>query len=609
VIDLDGDGIKLVNINQSNAMFDLTGSGFANKTGWISSGDAFLVWDRNNNGRIDDISEMFGNANQSGFKALALYDTNRDGKIDAFDDVFKNLKLWVDRNGDGRTDEGELLSLSDVGIKAIYLNTTKTNINQEGNTITEIAEVEFEDGKKTLAGNVNFELDRLYSYYNREVELNPEIVGLPWVRGYGFMPDLPIAMSLDNTLLQMVKDAVAETDLTKLKEKFEKIIFRWAGVENITDKEIGVSWAILSGNDREHRLLHFDGGITLSYEQVGALQKFVGMTPEEVADTVRHRSGQFLLEAWNTMFQGLFTRFVVDAGLLEDVLPAYYDFFTDKIIIDEDFDINSYKSQIKQMISSQDLNQINLALISMMVLKETNLIELQLIIVDLYSDFIENSEILTSKVLASPYVGFVFDYKKVISGTTGDDWLYGSNQNDIIFGSLGNDKLYGYGGNDVLIGGDGNDVLDGGDGNDTLIGGKGNDYIEDWRGSDTYIFNKGDGQDTILDYKSNNNDINIIKINENKENIIFYKNGNDLIIGYSDEDYIKVLYQFNSGNYGIDKIEVKDGYYITRWVIENIVNAMIDFTNDKGMNYTEMYNNLLNNQNVTMLLSQSWSRY
>jgi hypothetical protein len=43
VIDLDGNGIKLVNINRPNAMFDLTGSGFANKTGWISSGDAFLV--------------------------------------------------------------------------------------------------------------------------------------------------------------------------------------------------------------------------------------------------------------------------------------------------------------------------------------------------------------------------------------------------------------------------------------------------------------------------------------------------------------------------------------------------------------------------------------
>ena len=75
---------------------------------------------------------------------------------------------------------------------------------------------------------MNFELDRLYSYYNREVILNPEIVGLPWGKGYGFMPDLPIAMSLDETLLYMVKDAIAEPDLTKLKEKFEKIIFRWA---------------------------------------------------------------------------------------------------------------------------------------------------------------------------------------------------------------------------------------------------------------------------------------------------------------------------------------------------------------------------------------------
>ena len=88
---------------------------------------------------------------------------------------------------------------------------------------------------------MNFELDRLYSYYNREVILNPEIVGLPWVMGYGFMPDLPIAMSMDETLLQKVKDAVEETDLAKLKEKFEKIIFRWAGVENIREEELGIS--------------------------------------------------------------------------------------------------------------------------------------------------------------------------------------------------------------------------------------------------------------------------------------------------------------------------------------------------------------------------------
>jgi len=40
----------------------------------------------------------------------------------------------------------------------------KTKINQGGNQITEVGTVEFEDGRTTQAGNVNFELDRLYSY-------------------------------------------------------------------------------------------------------------------------------------------------------------------------------------------------------------------------------------------------------------------------------------------------------------------------------------------------------------------------------------------------------------------------------------------------------------
>ena len=47
ILSLIGDGIKLVNINQSNVMFDLTGSGFANKTGY-SFGPP--QWDLKTNG-------------------------------------------------------------------------------------------------------------------------------------------------------------------------------------------------------------------------------------------------------------------------------------------------------------------------------------------------------------------------------------------------------------------------------------------------------------------------------------------------------------------------------------------------------------------------------
>ena len=445
VINLDGNGIKLINIDKSNAMFDLTGSGFANKTGWVSSGSAFLVMDRNNNGKIDDISEMFGNNKESGFQALAAYDTNKDEKIDSSDPIFNSLKLWQDKNGDGITENGELISLSDAGIKSISLNTTSTNINQEGNTITDVGSVEFNNGQTTQIADVNFQLNRLYSYYNKDVELNPEIINLPWVKGYGFMPDLPIAMSLDNTLLQMVKDTVSESDLTKLEGEFEKIIFRWAGVENVSDKDIGVSWAILNGDDKVNRLLHFDGGITLSYEQVGALEKFSGMTPEQYNDGIRHASGKNLLDAWNTMFQGLFTRFVVDSGLLKGVLPASYDFFTDSISLDNKFDMNAYNAQIEKMFGSQDINQINLALISVMTLKEANFLDSKFT-ESLYSELYNN----ISKISSSPYARFVLT--GVIWRTSGDDALYG------------------------------------GDGNDTLIGGPGND---------TYVFSNGDGQDTV----------------------------------------------------------------------------------------------------------------
>jgi Ca2+-binding RTX toxin-like protein len=55
-----------------------------------------------------------------------------------------------------------------------------------------------------------------------------------------------------------------------------------------------------------------------------------------------------------------------------------------------------------------------------------------------------------------------------------------------------------------LSGGDGNDTLTGSAGNDTIIGGKGDDLLEGGAGDDTYLFNLGDGQDTIVDTQGYN---------------------------------------------------------------------------------------------------------
>ncbi|CAN5472378.1 hypothetical protein BH11PSE11_BH11PSE11_04950 [soil metagenome] len=97
-----------------------------------------------------------------------------------------------------------------------------------------------------------------------------------------------------------------------------------------------------------------------------------------------------------------------------------------------------------------------------------------------------------------------------INGGDKNDRLYGGEGNDVIDGKEGDDYLEGNDGadnlnggerDDTLIGGYGNDTLKGGDGNwsDTLMGGAGDDWLEGGAGVDTYIINKGDGHDTIVD--------------------------------------------------------------------------------------------------------------
>jgi Ca2+-binding RTX toxin-like protein len=60
--------------------------------------------------------------------------------------------------------------------------------------------------------------------------------------------------------------------------------------------------------------------------------------------------------------------------------------------------------------------------------------------------------------------------------------------------------LRGMAGNDTVSGMSGNDTLDGGSGRDILSGGKGNDRIIGGSGADVFVFNRGDGTDTVTDF-------------------------------------------------------------------------------------------------------------
>ena len=156
--------------------------------------------------------------------------------------------------------------------------------------------------------------------------------------------------------------------------------------------------------------------------------------------------------------------------------------------------------------------------------------------------------------------------KNVITGTEADDSLTGTESPDQIIGAAGNDTLYGYGGDDILEGGAGGDNLQGGDGNDELVGGTGNDTLYGGAGDDTFVFNLGDGQDTISADDADGVDTLVFGEGITAEDLSFIEDGNNLIITVTDGgDQITLQNWFLSGAdlKRIDRFVFADGQSAT----------------------------------------------
>ena len=96
--------------------FDLDADGCREQLPGLKSGSAYLVLDRNGNGRADDGSELFGVRSGDGFADLRRLDGDANGWIDEADPAFAELRLWR-AQGDG----GELTALAEAGVGALWL--------------------------------------------------------------------------------------------------------------------------------------------------------------------------------------------------------------------------------------------------------------------------------------------------------------------------------------------------------------------------------------------------------------------------------------------------------------------------------------------------------
>ncbi len=96
--------------------------------------------------------------------------------------------------------------------------------------------------------------------------------------------------------------------------------------------------------------------------------------------------------------------------------------------------------------------------------------------------------------------GDTFSSIEDLAGSRFDDQLTGNGSNNRLIGNDGDDTLNGGGGDDILLAGSGDDRLIGDTGTDTLFGGA---------GADVFVFNSGFSNDTIRDFDSTGDQIEL----------------------------------------------------------------------------------------------------
>lgn len=200
------------------------------------------------------------------------------------------------------------------------------------------------------------------------------------------------------------------------------------------------------------------------------------------------------------------------------------------------------------------------------------------------------------------------DFDDIIYANGGNDIVHGGADDDKIWGGDGNDNLYGEEGSDIIHGGagddwivsdldnakdeswthelygdEGNDYLQGSIGKDTLVGGTGDDSLQGQAGDDTYIYNLGDGFDTIIE--DGGNDTITFGQGITLEDLTFRKSGTDLIINING-DSSQGINIFNHAlmrndsltEYNVESIRFADGSTLNISNADQLIQAMNSFS-------------------------------
>ena len=484
IIDLGDDGIKLCTLDDG-VNFDLDNNGFAEKTAWIGTEDGFLAFDRNENGKIDNGGELFGDQviladgskSTSGFDALNEMNDDGNGIIDENDNAYDKLRVWIDRNHNGKSEVDELHTLAEMGIFSISTDCKQISIDDEetGTRIAETADVCMtKDGTDCITA-----ISEFWFPINSADTTHGDTVTS------GNVPDIENAIKADESgvLNNLMSDFISLSDVGDKRLILKKILYR------ITDA--GSEKSASRGGNIDARDLkvveQFMGREFIGVDGSGNPNVNAAAILEGIYTDIENIYYCYLnTYTPSTLYCNMIYKYTDDNG------DCQYDMTLLKYILKELaddgrnigsilYDVGVYLKVIDKRDSTNSYEKFKLAF------SEFD---------DYYKRIIELSQ------NGKTFIGTEGDDS--FSGTSVNDFIYGIAGNDVLSGDTGNDFIDGGVGNDSLSGGAGNDTLSGQDGNDTLDGGAGNDVQKGGPGDDTYIFSKGYGSDSIVDMSGSN---------------------------------------------------------------------------------------------------------
>ncbi len=522
VLDLDRNGIVTSAERSSGIYFDHDRKGFAERTGWISPTDGFLVRDLDGNGTIDHGGELFGNNTlmpngskaSNGFQVLMGLDDNGDHFIDHLDAAWSSLQVWKDGDSNGLVDQGELQTLNEAGVHRLGVNySASTFVDPQGNRHLQIGEFQALDGTIQSMNDVWFRIDKARTQWLHPVSLDDGISSLPNLKGIGSVHDLHQAMAFDSSgELRLILERWIQGSSVQRQALIDPLIFSWVGVSSTYELS---NWTALEG-----RLAVMERLLDQTYRE-----GWLDPRPNAMAMTMLHQAyEQFRLQLEDQLILQtdgwpILQHFVGPGGVIHP------ESSTDALEWVSDY-LESYVIQTADVLK---LSHLTRALRSLGDAGDLILTRLQ------------------------EHVSSMDDAKSILARLL--------SEHRFIQGSADSNHLHGSDGQDLIDGGAGHDVLNGGSGRDLLIAGSGNDQLNGGVGDDVYVIGKGGDQKQIIDVedRSGNRDVVLFSDVRPSDVNLVERHGSQLFLYYGNGDRLWVDHYFASVHHRMEEFQFADG--------------------------------------------------